>query len=140
MPTVTEEVWVKAPPASVFATLTTGNQLIKAFPLKSATIDPKVCGVVTLSGETEGGEFTDHGVVTAFEWPARFAYRYWSTNHGTDRTDANHMTIEYELLPDADGTLVRVRHDNLLTQERTEMMEKTWAYLLSALKSHVETR
>lgn len=140
MPTVTEEGWVKAPPASVFATLTTGNQLIKAFPLKSATIDPKVGGVVTLSGETEDGEFTDHGVVTAFEWPARFAYRYWSTNHGTDRTDANHMTIEYELLPDADGTLVRVRHDNLLPQERTEMMEKTWAYLLSALKSHVETR
>ncbi len=49
------------------------------------------------------------------------------------------MTIEYELLSDADGTIVRLRHDNLLTQERTEMMEEVWGCLRSVLKSHVET-
>ena len=58
--TVTKEVWVKAKPSSVFAVLTHGHQLVEAFPLNSATIDPKVGGAVTMTGETEDGEFTDH--------------------------------------------------------------------------------
>ncbi len=76
MLTVTKKIWVNAQPSSVFAVLTNGRQLIKAFPLKSATIDPEVDGAVTMMGETEAGEFTDHGVVTAFEPPTRFAFRY----------------------------------------------------------------
>ena len=126
-------------PEELFRALTDPNRIPDYFPVDSVELEPAAGGLIEVRGSVGDQPFTDHGTVTCFEFPSRFAYRYWSTNHGADRTDENHMTIEYCIEPDGEaGSRLRLEHTNLLTDERFEQMDSAWDMLLQSLKSYLE--
>lgn len=125
---------VAAPPARVFDALSSPARLPEFFPVTSVESDGRVGGTFRIHGP----DFTDHGIITELQPPVCFAYRYWSTNHGTENTPDNQMTIRYLLQEVAGGTEVLVTHENLLSPERRDLMSNVWDYLLAALKNYVE--
>ena len=134
-----KNITINARPETVFRALTDPDRIPAYFPVDSVKLEARVGGLIELTGAVDGQAFTDYGNVECFDAPSRFAYRYWSTNHGTERTDSNHMTIEFEVESDgACGSNLRLRHSNLLTDQRLEQMNLVWDVLLGSLKGYVE--
>lgn len=132
---------IAATPETVFDTITQPDHIVCYFPVTSVEIDPKTGGALTIRGEAGEEPFTDYGIIEHFERPTHFQYRYWSTNHGTERTDANHMTIDYRIEPvDSGSVVLHLQHINLLTDERRTQMDAVWDHLLSALQNYAEAR
>ena len=135
---IEKSVEINAAPEVVFAALTDPERITDYYPLDAVHSERKAGGSIIFAGEYADRPFTDYGTIEVFDAPREFRYRYWSDNHGTERTPENHMTIQY-LLEEAGGrTLLRLRHHNLLTNERHSMMSGVWDYLLALLKSYAE--
>ncbi|WP_349616575.1 SRPBCC family protein [Azotobacter salinestris] len=114
--------------------------MVEYFPLQKVRSDWKEGGEILLEGESEGRKFTDHGVIQVLSHPSRFRYGYWSDNHGTARTPENHLTIDYRLSPERQGTRLDLAQDNLRSDELFGIMDRVWDALLGSLKEYVEQR
>ncbi len=134
MLSIDQTIVINAPVGSIFDALTNPAKIPAYFPVTSVVSDGCIGGTFQLNGNN----FTDHGTITEFTANHVFAYRYWSTNHGTENSPENHMIIRYMLRESGSSTTVSVRHENLLSQERFELMSGVWGLLLSALKRYVE--
>ena len=134
-----KSIEIAARAETIFGALTDPDKITAYFPVDSVHLEPRRAGVIELKGEIEGRPFTDHGVVKEFDRPTRFAYEYWSTNHGTERPNANHMTIDYRIESDGhDSCFLYLHHVNLLTLNRVQEMDGVWDFLLASFKQFVE--
>ena len=128
-----------APVDDVFFALTNSEEITKYFPLNSVESEWKEGKEVKYKGEVNGSPFTDYGVIEVLSPPSIYRYRYWSDNHGTERTEDNHLVIEYVLTPFSEGTSVYVIQSNIKSKALYEMMEgQVWGYLLGSLKQYME--
>ncbi|MBO6511098.1 MAG: SRPBCC domain-containing protein [Roseibium sp.] len=93
-----------------------------------------------LSGAVNGVPFTDYGRITRFEPGKAFAYRYWSTNHGTERRPENELEVRYEIVAGQDQTHLKVVQDRISSPDYFDMMNTAWDHLLGALKQNLESR
>ena len=138
---IEKKIEINAPIEAVFDALTDSIEIVKYYPLSSVESAWSEGGEVLYKGEVNGAPFTDFGVIEELSKPHIYRYRYWSDNHGTDRTDENHLTIEYRLSTTPQGTEVTVAQSNIKSKEMYEMMEgQVWGYLLKSLKTHLESR
>ena len=100
----------------------------------AATIDPRPGGVVRI--EVVSGQVVSGEVVEA-DPPRRLVYtRGWEG--GSD--DANVVppgssTVEFELVPDGNGTLLRFAHRDLPTEESVERHAHGWDHYLPRLQT-----
>lgn len=139
--TIKKEVKIKSPIEEVFYSLTNSEEIVKYFPINSVESEWKEGKEVLYKGEVNGSPFTDYGVIEKLSSPLTYRYRYWSDNHGTERTEDNHLVIEYALSSYSDGTTVHVAQRNIKSKELYEMMEgQVWDYLLTSFKQYMETR
>ena len=136
--TIEKEVQINASPTIVFEAITDPNKIISYYPIDTVRSERKVGGSIVYSGKNDGHIFTDYGTIEAFDSPHEFRYSYWSDNHGTLRTQENHMTIQYLLSGNKDLTMLILKHKNLLTDERKTMMTNVWEFLLNQLKTYTE--
>ena len=136
---IRKEIKIEAPIKSVFSVLTSSEEIPKYFPLKSVESSWQVGKEVLYKGEINGVPFTDFGIIEELIVPTKYAYRYWSDNHGTERKDENYLTIAYTLEESAAGTLLTLEQSNIQSKELYELMDnQVWGYLLGALKEYVE--
>ncbi|HZF66842.1 MAG TPA: SRPBCC family protein [Gemmatirosa sp.] len=136
--TISKSIALPAPPARVFAALTTPDEIVAYFPFRRVESAGQVGGTITFHGELDGRPFTDHGEITAWVPEREFAYTYWSDNHGTPRTPEHYLTIRYVLTPDATGgTQLRVEHQRVPAGAYAETMERVWDGLLGLLAAHL---
>ncbi len=136
---IEKKVVINAPIGKVFDVLTNSNEIPKYYPLLSVESDWNEGGEVLYKGEVNGAPFTDFGVIEALSKPYLYRYRYWSDNHGTERTDENHLTIEYKLKDIPEGTEVSVVQLNIKSREMYELMDgQVWDYLLGSFKAYLE--
>lgn len=139
--TIKKEVIIDSPIEDVFSSLTNSGEIIKYFPLKSVESEWKEGKVVLYKGEVNDSPFTDYGVIEKLSPPSIYRYKYWSDNHGTERTEDNHLVIEYVLSLSSEGTSVHVTQSNIKSKELYEMMEgQVWDYLLGSFKQYMENR
>ncbi len=137
--TIRKSVLVEAPAAAVFELLTDPEQIPRCFPYRGGRSERRVGGAFVMHGGEGEAAFTDHGTITAYEPGRRFAYRYWSDNHGTERTPENHLGIAYELTPRPDGrTEVSVTHSDVPPGPYHAVMTQAWDQLLAGLKACAE--
>ena len=138
---IEKKVLINSPVEMVFDALTNSKEIPKYYPLLSVVSEWNEGNEVLYKGEINGAPFTDFGVIEEISKPNIYRYRYWSDNHGTERTEENHLTIEYKVSPTADGSEVKVTQSNIKSKEMYEMMEgQVWEYLLNSLKTHLESR
>lgn len=131
---------LKAPIEKVFSALTDNEEITKYFPLNSVESTWEVGSEVLYKGEVNGSPFTDYGIIEKLTFPIEYQYRYWSDNHGTERTEENHLTINYGLEKADEGTMLTVKQSNIKSAEMYELMNsQVWDFLLASLKQHIET-
>lgn len=137
--TIEKTIELKAPIESVFLALTNSEEIPKYFPLKSVESTWEVGCKVLYKGEVNGNPFTDYGVIEKLSFPNSYQYRYWSDNHGTERTEENHLTISYSLEKSSEGTWLSVKQSNIKSPELYELMNgRVWDLLLGSFKEYIE--
>lgn len=137
--TIKKQIALKAPAERVFSALTNSQEIPKYFPLKSVESTWEVGSETLYKGEVNGVPFTDYGIIEKLTPPTEYRYRYWSDNHGTERTEENHLTINYNLEKSNEGTVLTVTQSNIKSPEMYELMNgQVWDYLLISFKEYIE--
>lgn len=125
------EIAIAASPETVWQFLVDPDKTI-LWMGERATIDARPGGawsIDVIPGNTASGEFIEvdppHRLVYSFGW-------------ASTRTDANQVppgssTIEIELVPDGDGTLLRFAHRDLPTSSVVESHATGWEHYLGRL-------
>jgi uncharacterized protein YndB with AHSA1/START domain len=108
---------IDAAPNVVFDAITNSDKIIQYYPLKEVQSDWQVGGEILCRGINNNQAFTDHGKIDILISNQKFQYTYWSDNHGTERTPENHLTICYTLFEVDNGTILKLEHHNLKSQE-----------------------
>ena len=137
--TIEKQIELKAPMERVFFTLINSEEIPKYFPLNSIESIWEVGSEVLYKGQVNGVPFTDYGVIEKLTFPNEYQYRYWSDNHGTERTEENHLTINYSLEKSNEGTVLTVKQSNIKSLEMYELMNgQVWDFLLNSFKEYIE--
>jgi uncharacterized protein YndB with AHSA1/START domain len=135
---IAKEILIDAPPGVLFDALTNSDKIIQYYPLKEVMSTWKVGDEIILKGTYGDKDFTDYGIIEVLSPDKQFQYRYWSDNHGTDRSPENYLTLCYTLDAIDGGTHLRLEHKNLQSEKMYLEMLKAWDFLLSNLKNFVE--
>ena len=93
------------------------------------SFDPRPGGeyrVEVISGETAIGEFVE------LDRPRRLVFT-WGWRNGANGVPEGSSTVEIELVPEADGTMLRFRHSGLPDAEATERHGHGWDHYLERL-------
>jgi uncharacterized protein YndB with AHSA1/START domain len=136
---VVKKISINASGDLVFDALTNSERIACYFPLEKVVSSWKVDEAVEYYGTVDGVPFVDYGTIEKLERPAHYQYTYWSTNHGTERTPCNHLTIAYHLSQREQGTHLVVEQRNIRSKDMYELMESAvWDFLLGRLKEYVE--
>ncbi|MBO6894269.1 MAG: SRPBCC domain-containing protein [Roseibium sp.] len=138
--TLEKSVSIAVTSNAVFNALTSPQEIVKHFPFEAVTSDCREDGEITFQGAVNGVPFTDYGRITRFEPGKAFAYRYWSTNHGTERRPENELEVRYEIVAGQDQTHLKVVQDRISSPDYFDMMNTAWDHLLGALKQNLESR
>lgn len=130
---------IDATPEAVFDALTTSEEIVKYYPLNQVISRWEIGDTVDYKGEVDGQAFTDYGVITQLQRPIVYSYRYWSDNHGTEKTLDNHLTINYKLTLINGATALCLVQDNIKSEAMYNLMnDVVWDMLLNGLKAHME--
>jgi len=137
---ITKKILIHTTLEKVFDALTTSDEIVKYYPLNKVISNWDIGDSVHYKGEVNGQAFIDYGVITKFKRPFIYSYRYWSDNHGTDKTPDNHLTINYTLLLINGVTELKLTQDNIKSEEMFNVMnDVVWDMLLNGLKEHMES-
>ena len=128
--TVQREIAIAARPETVWEFLVDPEKATRWMGL-SATLESQPGGlyrVEVIPGHTARGEFVE------LDPPHRLVYTFgWEANeNGPNPVPPGSSTIEIELVPDGDGTLLRFVHE-LASAESAEMHAKGWDHYLGRL-------
>lgn len=136
---INKDITIAAQPEAVFHALTRPEEIIRFYPVARVESDMREGGSIRYHGEHDGAPFTDHGTIECFDPGRCFQYRYWSDNHGTERTPENHMSIAYEIEADGTGSRLRVTHGNAMAGSYHDIVDAMWDVVLHRLKTYLET-
>lgn len=128
--TVQRQIAIAASPETVWEFLVDSEKATRWMGL-NATLDPRPGGlylVDVLPGHTARGEFVE------VDPPHRLVYTFgWDDNEdGLNPVPPGSTTIEIELVPDGDGTLLQFVHE-LPTPESAEQHAHGWDHYLERL-------
>jgi uncharacterized protein YndB with AHSA1/START domain len=103
------EVRVEAQPETVFPFFTDPEKMVRWIGI-GATLDPRPGGVFSLN---TGAEYFLAGTYVAVEPPRRIAFTWGYANFPEEPNPmpAGSTTVEVELVPDGDATIVRLTHE-----------------------------
>ena len=126
---VTREVAIAASPETVWEFLVDPEKATRWMG-QSASLDPRPGGeyhVEVISGNVAVGEFVE------VDPPHRLVWT-WGWEPGTSMPVASgSSTIEVELVPDGDGTLLRFTHSGLPDADATKQHAHGWDHYLGRL-------
>lgn len=93
---------------------------------------------ITFRGEWQGKQYSDHGVVLAFEPPRLLRISHYSPLSGKPDVPENYHTVEYRLEDTPGGVEVTITQGNNASEGEVPESEKTWGLVLGNLKELVE--
>lgn len=96
---------------------------------QQSTIEPKLGGILTVSF---GPGPTASGRIVEMVENERIVFS-WGHEEGAGRVPPESTRVTITLTPTEEGTLVRLRHDGLPTEEQRTGHKRGWAYYLSSL-------
>ena len=93
---------------------------------------------ITWKGEYNGKHYEDKGTILKFEPGKNLRYSHFSPLSGEADQPENYHTVNIDLEPYQDETLVKLWQDNNETEEGRKHSEKNWQMMLDRLKQVVE--
>jgi len=140
METITQKTIVtfKAPIDKVWQGLTDPAIVKQYFFGAELESDWQVGGPITFSGEWEGHEYKDGGVILEIDPTKLLKYTYWSSVSGTEDKPENYNNITYELNEIEGVTTLVITQDGVKSQEAAEHSEQNWKGIFDGLKKIIE--
>ena len=127
---VTREVAIAASPETVWEFLVDPEKATRWMG-QSASLDPRPGGeyhVEVISGNVAVGEFVE------VDPPRRLVWTWGWTDKSQSPVPPGSSTIEVELVPEGDGTLMRFTHSGLPDLEATQKHAHGWEHYLERLQ------
>jgi uncharacterized protein YndB with AHSA1/START domain len=125
---VRRETHIAAPPAAVFALLTDPEKIVRWMGVQ-AEFEPQPGGLYLLN--LDGARKAARGSFREVVPVHRLAYSFgWDDN---DAVPPGSSLVEIDLIEQPDGTLLRLTHTGLPTQEECAGHAKGWAHYLGRL-------
>ena len=134
----TAEVTVAAPVERVWSALTDPAEVSAWMFGTRLETDWTPNGPITWSGEFQGRNYQDKGVVLEVDRPRRLVVTHFSPLTGQPDAPENYHTLVYELSGNGDGTTLSLSQDNNADDAEADHSRKNWEQALGALKAHVE--
>ncbi len=126
---IRRETFIAAPPAAVFAYLTDPEKIV-GWMGSHADIHAEVGGLYLLKGVGRGGAAA-RGAFREVVPVHRLAYSFGWEGH--PEAPPGSTLIEFDLIEQDGGTLVRMTHSGLPTPELCENHRRGWAHYLARL-------
>ena len=128
--TAETSVTIAASAAAVWKALTT-PALIKQYLMGThVTSEWKEGAAITYTGEYQGKEYYDKGVIKKMVPGKLFQSTYWSSMGGKEDKPENYNTVTYTLAESGGDTLVTLTQDNVLSEKEKEHVTANWAMVL----------
>jgi uncharacterized protein YndB with AHSA1/START domain len=125
---VERQVSIEASPETIWEFLVDPDKATRWMGL-SATLEPEPGGlyrVEVIPGHTARGEFVE------LDPPRRIVYT-WGWEEGESSVPPGTSTVEIELIPEGDGTTVRLLHSDLPSAAAAESHGHGWQHYLERL-------
>jgi uncharacterized protein YndB with AHSA1/START domain len=122
------EVHIDAAPDTVFAFFVDPDRIVRWMG-KTATLEPRPGGLFRIDygqGDVARGEFVE------VDRPRRVVFT-WGWEKSGDPVQPGQSTVEVDLEPAGEGTLVRLRHSGLGRDSR-KSHDEGWIYFLARLR------
>ena len=114
---VEKTIAIAAPTNKVYEALTDSDLIIQYYPLTEVVSDWQLGSEIIGKGSIEGQSFTDYGKIDRLVKNKEFQYTYWSTNHETERTPENYLTIRYTLSQTDKRTVLNLEQRNIKSEQ-----------------------
>lgn len=88
----------------------------------------------------DGATYADKGKVIAVKPERLLIHNYWSAFSGLLDKEENYSTVQYKLLPDREGTLLKLTHSGFATETMYEHSDKNWEGTLDKIKEDSEAK
>jgi uncharacterized protein YndB with AHSA1/START domain len=128
---------IKAPVEKVWDALINPETIKQYFFGSNIETDWKVGSPIRWTGEYEGKEYIDKGVVQEFSPNEKISYSYLSSWSGLEDKHENYLLITYEVKQAEDGTELTITQSNY-DEERAKHSVENWAVVIGALKKLLE--
>lgn len=136
---IEKKILINASKDRVYEALTKSSEITKFYPLNEVISTWEEGAEVLYKGEANGSSFTDFGLIDTLNKPNLYSYRYWSDNHGTERSPENYVSISYALAETPQGTELTLKQSNIRSEALYHLMEsQVWDFLLGSLKQYLE--
>jgi uncharacterized protein YndB with AHSA1/START domain len=138
--TVETSVLIHARPIKVWNALISPELIKKWLMGTNVTTDWKEGSPIIYSGEHEGKQYHDKGIIKKFEVAKLLQTTYWSSLRGKDDKPENYNLVTYYLREEGDHTRLILVQDNIDTIEEKAHSTKNWEMVLQKLKELVEAQ
>ena len=93
---------------------------------------------IIFSGEWQGKQYMDKGIVLAYTENEMLQYTYWSSMSGLEDNHENYMAITYRIGGEDGAVTVTVIQENIPDVKTREHSIANWREVLKAMKHLVE--
>lgn len=129
---------INATPAQVWKALTT-PELIKRYLMGTdVSTDWKEGSTITYSGEYEGKEYHDKGIIRKIEPEKILQSTYLSSMSGKEDKPENYNLVTYKIDLRDKQTILTLSQDNISSEKEREHSIENWKMVLGKLKQVVE--
>jgi uncharacterized protein YndB with AHSA1/START domain len=136
---VQASVIINASPARVWNALTSPQMIKKYLMGTNVVTDWKEGSSITYSGEYNGKQYYDKGVITKVVQEKILQSTYLSSMSGKEDKPGNYYLITYKLEQEGGKIILTLTQDNIPTETEKEHTLKNWTMVLNTLKDLVES-
>lgn len=129
---------IDAPVAAVWEGLTNPAMISRYLHGTNVETDWKVGSPIRFSGNWQGKDYVDKGVIMEIQNEKLLRYTWLSSMSGLEDKEENYSIITFVIRPEKEGTHLKLTQENIPTEEGKIQSEKNWESVLEELKNIVE--
>jgi uncharacterized protein YndB with AHSA1/START domain len=130
--------FINASPAKVWEALTTPAMIKQYLFETNVESNWEVGSSITYTGQWDGKEYQDKGVIKEFQPEKLLATTYWSSFSDKEDKPENYQNVTYRLEAKDGGTEITIEQDGSDSEESAKQSEENWGKVLDGMKKLVE--
>lgn len=129
---------INAAPAAVWDAIVDPEKVKQYFFGTNIASDWQPGSAITFSGEFQGQQYVDKGIIKAIIPEMLLQYDYWSGFSGLEDKPENYSLVTYTLEATGTGTRLTIGQQGFPNEDAKKHGEGGWAQVLQGLKQVVE--
>lgn len=133
------EIRLEASPTRIWSALTNPEDIRQYMFGTRVRSEWKKGSPIVFEGEWEGKSYSDRGTILQFETNETLQYTYLSSFSGLTDEPGNYGLITCRLIPQDQGTVLRIRQENYPNEEARNHSQNGWKAVMEIFKNLVES-